>query len=445
MIDFTSIFSDLYDPLVEARNLGIYVASPVFLVQAGVLVAAFLIAQLVRIWLDPKIDTRLREASIPQSRLRVYLVLRRRIRAISFIAVIWIVVAALRYTTWPSRSYVLAIVASLVTAWVVFAVAARLIRNSTLSRAVAILVWCFVALHILGLADETATLLDSAAIEFGEFRFSLLFILKAAVSLTLLFWLAGVISNMTERRMEGLEEMSPSMRVLLGKLTRIILYAVAAIVALQTIGFDLTSVTVLSGAIGVGIGFGLQKIVSNLMSGFILLLDKSIKPGDVISLGDTFGWINALGARYVSVHTRDGREYLIPNEDLITGQVVNWSFSSSLVRLEIDFGVSYEADPHEVRKIAIEAAKTRPRVENNPSPVCHITGFGDSSVDFVLRFWIRDPSEGVVNVKGNVYLALWDALKEAKVEIPYPKRDVYVKSTPFGCAPSRAPATEDDH
>jgi small-conductance mechanosensitive channel len=172
-------------------------------------------------------------------------------------------------------------------------------------------------------------------------------------------------------------------------------------------------------------------------------MDKSIKPGDVISIGDTFGWISSLGARYVSVVTRDGREYLIPNEDLITGQVVNWSFSSKLVRLEVTFGVSYEADPHEVRALAVEAVKALPRIENHPRPVCHITGFGDSSVDFVLRFWIHDPSEGVVNIKGNVYLALWDALKAADIEIPYPKRDVYVKETPAR-RPKPKPAVAED-
>ena len=160
------------------------------------------------------------------------------------------------------------------------------------------------------------------------------------------------------------------------------------------------------------------------MSGVIILLDKSIKPGDVISLGDTFGWINSLGARYVSVVTRDGKEYLIPNEDLITSQVVNWSHSNEFVRLDIYFGTSYGCDPHQVRKIAIDAAKGVERVLSFKSPVCHIVGFGDSSVDYILRFWISDPTGGLTNIRGNVYLALWDAFQDHNISIPFPQREV---------------------
>jgi small-conductance mechanosensitive channel len=163
------------------------------------------------------------------------------------------------------------------------------------------------------------------------------------------------------------------------------------------------------------------------VSGIIILLDRSIKPGDVISLGDTFGWIDSLGARYVSVVTRDGREYLIPNEDLITSQVVNWSHTNDFVRLDLKFGTSYGDDPHKVRQVAVEAAKSVARVLTHPTPpVCHIVGFGDSSVDYVLRFWITDPADGLTNIRGNVFLALWDAFKAEGISIPFPQREVRV-------------------
>ena len=204
----------------------------------------------------------------------------------------------------------------------------------------------------------------------------------------------------------------------------------ASFIGLRTVGVDLTGLAVLSGAIGVGLGFGLQKVVSNLVSGVIILLDKSIKPGDVISLGETFGWINSLGARYVSITTRDGREYLIPNEDLITGQVVNWSHSNDFVRLDIYFGTAYGDDPHKVRKIAVEAAKSVDRVLSVKPPVCHIVGFGDSSVDYILRFWIRDPTGGLTNIRGNVYLALWDAFQAGGISIPFPQREVRMLGEP---------------
>ena len=214
------------------------------------------------------------------------------------------------------------------------------------------------------------------------------------------------------------------MRVLTVKVLQVALYSAAFFIGLKAVGFDLTGLAVLSGAIGVGLGFGLQKVVSNLVSGVIILLDKSIKPGDVISLGDTFGWIEALGARYVSVVTRDGKEYLIPNEDLITGQVVNWSHSNEFVRLDIFFGTAYGDDPHLVRKIAVEAALSVPRVLDTKPAVCHITGFGDSSVDYILRFWIKDPTGGLTNIRGNVYLALWDAFQTHGISIPFPQREV---------------------
>jgi small-conductance mechanosensitive channel len=212
---------------------------------------------------------------------------------------------------------------------------------------------------------------------------------------------------------------------------------------LSAIGINLTVFTVFSGAVGVGIGFGLQKVVSNLFSGIIILLDRSIKPGDTISVGETFGWIRELRARFVSVVTRDGREYLIPNEDFITHEVINWSYSDDLVRIDVPFGASYDADPHKISAVAIEAAATVPRVVEAQMPVCWLTAFGESSLDFLLRFWIRDPQNGLTNVRGAVLLAVWDAFKTHGIGIPYPHREVIMK-TPVevgGRQPGQAAAT----
>jgi small-conductance mechanosensitive channel len=206
------------------------------------------------------------------------------------------------------------------------------------------------------------------------------------------------------------------------------LVVIAALSGLSLVGIDLTVFTVLSGAIGVGIGFGLQKVVSNFISGIIILADRSIKPGDTISLGETFGWIRELRARFVSVVTRDGREYLIPNEDFITQQVINWSFSDDLVRLDVRFGVSYNSDPHVVANLAVGATTSVTRIVQSQNPVCWLTGFGDSSLDFVLRFWIRDPQNGLTNIRGQVLLALWDAFKENGISIPYPHREVIMRT-----------------
>jgi small-conductance mechanosensitive channel len=220
------------------------------------------------------------------------------------------------------------------------------------------------------------------------------------------------------------------MQVLAIKLVQLLVYGVALFIGLSVLGVDLTGIAVLSGAIGLGLGFGLQKVVSNLVSGVIILLDKSIKPGDVISLGDTFGWINSLGARYVSVVTRDGREYLIPNEDLITAQVVNWSHSDEFVRLDLKFSTSYDDDPHVVRRIAVDAAKGVQRILSDRPVACHITAFGESGIDYVLRFWIKDAVFGLASVRGDVYLALWDTFKQQGISIPFPQREVRIVSQP---------------
>jgi small-conductance mechanosensitive channel len=203
---------------------------------------------------------------------------------------------------------------------------------------------------------------------------------------------------------------------------------VAVLVALSSLGINLSAFAFIGGAIGVGVGFGLQKVVSNLVSGVILLLDRSIKPGDVVAIGDTFGRIQSLGARYVSVATRDRTEYLIPNEDLITNQVVNWSFSDKLLRLKIEVGVSYGSDVHEVMGLMVAAAAATVRVLESPEPICQLHHFGDNGIEMMLRFWIRDPENGVANVSSAVRVAIWDSFKKHGVEIPFPQRDVHMKT-----------------
>jgi len=327
---------------------------------------------------------------------------------------------------WPSQYRLLGLAATIGTAWMVVSFIARLVRHPFLRSLVAWGLWAWVTLFYLRLLDDAETILEGIALEMGEVRISVWAILTALVLILVLFTVARFVAKTTAARITRNEDLSPSMRVLVVKLLQTILYAGAFFLALKTVGVDLTGLAVLSGAIGVGLGFGLQKVISNLVSGVIILLDKSIKPGDVISIGDTFGWVTSLTARYVSITTRDGKEYLIPNEDLITGQVVNWSHSNDYVRLDIFFGTAYGDDPHLVRKTAVEAVRAVDRVLSVRPPVCHIVGFGDSSVDYILRFWIADPTGGLTNIRGNVYLALWDAFREAGISIPYPQREVRV-------------------
>ncbi|MBR9650002.1 mechanosensitive ion channel family protein [Thalassovita aquimarina] len=393
--------------------------------QILIALGLFLTAHLLMHLIGPRLHDWMRsKGHWPNWRLRILVVLHRRLRLILFVTLIWPTVWIMRETTWPSRSYMLGILAQLAFAWLVIAVLTRLIGNKFLRQVVRYCGWIWVTLSILGLTEDTRLLLDSAAIDLGGTHLSMWLLLQAVASLAVLFALARFLSRASADSIRGNKEISPSMQVLLMKFLQVLLYGAAVFIGLQAVGVDLTGLAFLSGAIGVGLGFGLQKVVSNLVSGIIILMDKSIKPGDVISLGTTFGWIEALGARYVSVVTRDGKEFLIPNEDLITGQVVNWSHSNDYVRLDIHFGTAYHDDPHKVRDIAVAAAKSVNRVLTIKPPVCHIVGFGDSSVDYVLRFWIEDPTGGLTNIRGNVFLALWDAFQENGITIPFPQREV---------------------
>lgn len=360
--------------------------------------------------------------------LRLLVVLLRRLDWILFAILAAIAMLLMRAVGWPGSDYVVSTLLLLVVAWLVLGLLVQLVRNRPLGRLLAIGVWSYVALVILGLADDAALLLDAAGFSIGDFRVSPLLIVKVVVFLGVLLWVAISLGNFAERQLQAAEDLAPSLRVLLGKVLKVVLIITATLVGLSGLGIDLTVFAVFSGAIGVGLGFGLQKVVSNFISGIIILMDRSIKPGDTISLGETFGWIRELRARFVSVVTRDGREYLIPNEDFITHEVINWSFSDALVRLDVEFGVSYDSDPHQVSALAIEAAAGCPRVYAGRKPVCWLTKFGESSLGFILRFWIDDPREGLTNIRGIVLLALWDTFKEHGVKIPYPHRAVIMKT-----------------
>ncbi len=344
-----------------------------------------------------------------------------------FVLVVGIMHAAMASMTWPSRSYLLGVAFSLATAWVAIALVTSLIRNQFVYRLVAGSAWAITALSIVGLLQPTMNALDSVGLVIGGLRVTPLLIIKTSVLLLLTLWAANVASDFLDRRVRSAADLTPSIQVLIGKLIRLLLITFAILVVLSTVGIDFSALALFSGAIGVGLGFGLQKIVSNLVSGIILLADKSVKPGDVISVGESFGWVGSMGARYTSIVTRDGREFLIPNEDFVTQRVINWSYSNDEVRLEVAFGVAYTSDPHKVCALAVEATKSAPRVLTSPAPVCHLKGFGQSSLDFVLRFWIRDPVDGLTNVRGQVLLALWDIFKREGIEVPYPQQDIQIR------------------
>ena len=399
------------------------------LLQILVIVVIYIISLLFARQAKPWLESKARKIKDSPELLRIVSSILRRLEWFFFviqISVIWLILSA---ANWPNSYLIyLALLFSMV--WLLITVVTQSIRNRPLRRFIAITGWIYVAISILGINENVSSILDAADFSVSGFRVSLLLLLKISLMLIVTLWLAISVGNFFERRLLRNEDLSPGLRVLLGKILRITLIVFALIIAISSIGIDLSVLSLLSGAIGIGIGFGLQKVVSNFISGFIILADRSIKPGDTISLGETFGWINELRARFVSVITRDGVEYLIPNEDFITQQVINWSFSNELVRIEVKFGVAYDSDPHQVAELAVEAIKEVERVVSYRPSVCWLTGFGDSSLDFVLRFWIKDPQNGLTNIRGQVLLALWDSFKANDIRIPYPHRELILNNPP---------------
>lgn len=283
---------------------------------------------------------------------------------------------------------------------------------------------------LLARATGVMQQLDSAALQLGSTRISLLDLLAFA-GLSVFVFVAGRWLRQLVNRLIGVSSrLDLSQKALLQKLADITIFAVAILVVIDALGLDLTALKLFSGALGLAVGFGLQKTFGNLIAGLILLMDKSVKPGDVIVVGDTFGAINRIGIRAVSVLTRDGKEHLIPNELLMTEPVENWSYSSRNVRIRIPVGVSYSSDLATAQRLMIEAASRPERVLPDPSPRVWLKGFGDNSVDHEILVWIADPEDGVGNIQSEILNALWLLFKENGVKIPFPQRDVHIRTMP---------------
>ena len=320
---------------------------------------------------------------------------------------------------------------NLLAAWLLIRLFTAPVRNPVMARLIAVVAWSVAALNILGILDQTMVLLEHAAIPMGKDKvLSLRSVLIAVLALVIFVWAALIASQFVEQRLSRSQNFTPSARLLLTKIARFVLIAIAVVVGLGSAGLDLTIFAFFGGALAVAIGFGLQKVASNLFSGFILLMDRSIKPGDVIEIQGTYGWINKLATRYTSVITRDGTEYLIPNEDMITQPVVNWSHSNRLVRQHVKLPVSYDSDINLARQLCIDSAVETERVLETPAPLCMLLDFGDSAVILELRFWIEDPQNGVTNVQSAVRLKIWDKFHASGIRFPFPQHDVHVVDAP---------------
>ena len=326
--------------------------------------------------------------------------------------------------SWPH--HLLEIGASLLSAWVAIRLVSRLVANPVWSKVIAWTVWVIAALNILNLLAPTIGVLDAAAVTIGSVRISVYLVIKAVITVAVLLSIAIYLTGLLETRIRASRALSPSVQVLFTKALKAISIVVAAWIGINSLGVDLTALAVLGGAIGLGAGFGLQRVISNMVSGVVLLLDKSIRPGDVISVSGTYGWVTALGGRYVSVVTRDGVEHMIPNETLITERVENWTHTNSHTRLKIPIRVHYETDVHQAIDICVRAACGTERVLEQPECKCLLVAFGENGLELEVRIWIGDAHNGVQNVKSAVLLKIWEMFREAGIRVPYPQRDVHV-------------------
>ncbi len=356
-------------------------------------------------------------------RRRVEQTLPRLVRPALTAGALWIAQTAMAAGGQPDT--LIRVATSLATAWLIISAATAFLPVG-FRRPVTWIALGVALLNAFGVLDETLAWLSSIGPYYGGRQINPPFIVQAILTAALFLFGANWLSKQLKRRVDELPRVEPSIRILLSNALQIGLFFAAALFTLAGLGIPLSGLAVLGGAIGVGLGFGMQQIVANFISGVILLTDRSIKPNDVIEVDETYGVVNSLGLRYASVVTRDGKEHLIPNEKLITDKVVNWSYSDRKVRIKRRIRVEYETDLREAVDLVVAGAQACPRVLKDPAPKCLVMEFGDEAVELEARFWIEDPQNGVNNIGSEVMLSVWDKFQEAGIDIPLRHEDVLI-------------------
>lgn len=396
-------------------------------IQIGILIGVFFLMLINRNLLNSVIENQNFPSRIARYEKRVKGIVAPLFLPSLAIIILWFSVFALSKAEIDNQ--LINIVVSLLSAWVVIRLVSGAIEDSTWSKMVSLIVWMVAALNIVGLLEVTNQFFGAISFSLGSLTFSVLGLFKGIIAIALMFWLFSLFERFLQRKIGTLSNITPSAKVLLNKFLRISLVVLAILISLDAVGIDLTALAVFSGAIGIGLGFGLQKVASNLVSGVILLLDRSVKPGDVISLGNTYGKIDKLGGRYVSVITRDGTEHLIPNEELITQRVENWSFSDTNVRQRALISIDYNSDINLAMTLCEEACVEVARVVNDPKARCLLRDFADNGIHIEIRYWVNDAQNGLGSVRSDLLKVVWAKFKENDINFPYPQRDLHIKGT----------------
>jgi small-conductance mechanosensitive channel len=425
---------DLLDVLPSSEVIRDFLNSPSTWMQVGIFVAGFLVAKLIGYWVLPRLRSMTQPGVIVEGVSRTA-VRTGALALVPLLLWLWLLAfsAILRKHGWDTELLRPAML--LAGALALIRMGVFVLRHSfspggplkAWEGVLTVTIWTLVALHILGWLPWIKDLLDDYALMFGKVRVSLLnvvnFVLSIAAMLLVALWLSNTIRNrITQSRV-----MEDSMKIVLSKLAKFTLLTLAVFAAMMTAGIDLTAFAVFGGALGVGLGLGLQRIVSNLISGFILVFEGSIRPGDVISMGDTYGTVKSLHTRHVVIHTRDGLDILVPNENLLTSDITNWSYAGDhKIRLRLPVQISYNDEPEQALERLDRLAREYARIVKDPPPQAFLLGFGDNGVNLELRVWIDDAdTRGIVRTE--LYKIIWKDFHAAGISFPFPQRDVYIK------------------
>lgn len=296
----------------------------------------------------------------------------------------------------------------------------------TLENTLSAVIWTILALHLSGFLPEILVVLQTIEFSIGKTTVNLLVVLQALMTIFATIFVALWCSRMIENKLMRAQDINMNMRVVLSKVLKVFLLFIAILVGLSAVGLDITLLSVFGGALGVGLGFGLQRIASNYVSGFILLLDESMQIGDIVTVDTHYGTITDLRTRYLVLKKLDGTQVIVPNELLIINPVINHSFTDRNMRVLLDLQVAYQSDLELVLKLMRQAAEGNARVLVTPEPTAMIKAFADSGVDVTLSVWISDPENGQLTLKSELYLALWQMFKDNNISIPFPQREIRI-------------------
>ena len=431
--------------------------------QIGVLISGILLALLIGQWLQPRLQPAIEPGGV--SGLRRTAMRTGMLVTVPLILWLWLVgTSALLRHAKGQTTEILHLAILLVGTLALIRMGVFILRHSfspgsklkAWEGAMTTSIWGIVALHLLGWLPYIEQVLDEYALTLGKVRISIYTVISLALSIAMLvllaLWLSSAIKSLVGRS-QALDE---NIKIAVIKLTKFLLLALAVLVAMITAGIDLTALAVFGGALGVGLGLGLQRIVSNFVSGIILSFEGSVQPGNVISVGPTFGIVKELHARYMVIRNRDGMDILIPNENLITMEIVNWSYSDRNVRFRLPVQISYADNPETALALMEKSALETERVLHDPAPAARLMGFSDNGVSLELHVWVNDPENGVNNVRSDVYRRIWREFHTAGITMPYPQREVHIKPAPDAVPPGgisnsrpisgrgRRPTTEED-